>query len=488
MSTSSSSVNTATTLQNPQIIRINYPRPLIDRKPDEEPVSHPMSRIVINGAQPSAASATVPQIVSILNPTITNVITTGPSIANASMLSNAKKCTFHRQCLHIHSPQSQQTGQQQAQTISQIIQHHQFQLPLQTPPQHHSQMLQQQHQQQIRTNNAQISTSSTPNGAAVNRVSAQANRDAISTNISPQLNAALLQDRYLLLDLVDGSSFYKCIDIQTQKMLVCKIANNPCANLLTAHFRLDGHPNVNYLEKVIQNSAQSYLFFEPSQGDLHSHVRVRKRLRENEARRLFRQMCEVVKTCHEQGIVLRDLKLRKFVFADSERTQIKLESLEDAVVLDNPAEDSLQDKRGCPAYVSPEILRANTTYSGKAADMWSLGVILYTMLVGRYPFNDSEHASLFAKISRGIYVVPDCLSSKARCIIRALLRRDPDERITSEDVLYHPWLKQDDEYREVANTKSNSSSVDDQCVPEWYKNDELEAEVPSDGSSQYDMM
>ena len=65
------------------------------------------------------------------------------------------------------------------------------------------------------------------------------------------------------------------------------------------------------------------------------------------------------------------------------RTHLKLESLEDAVILDNPSEDLLQDKRGCPAYVSPEILRANTTYSGKAADMWSLGVILYTMLIGR---------------------------------------------------------------------------------------------------------
>lgn len=224
MSTSSSTVNTATTLQNPQIIRINYPRPLIDRKPDDEPVSHPISRNVMNGAQSSAMSATVPQIVSILNPTITSVITTGPSIANGGTLSNAKKCTFHRQCLHIQSPQSQQANQQQAQTVSQLIQHHQIQLPLQTPPQlqhHHPQLLQ---QQQIRINHAQISTSSSPNGAAaVNRASAQANRDAISTNISPQLNAALLQDRYLLLDLVDGSSFYKCIDIQTQKMLVCKV-------------------------------------------------------------------------------------------------------------------------------------------------------------------------------------------------------------------------------------------------------------------------
>lgn len=62
---------------------------------------------------------------------------------------------------------------------------------------------------------------------------------------------------------------------------------------------------------------------------------------------------------------------------------LKLETLEDAVVLNDPENDLLHDRRGCPAYVSPEILRAHTQYSGKAADMWSLGVILYTMLVGR---------------------------------------------------------------------------------------------------------
>ncbi|XP_055541867.1 tribbles homolog 2-like [Wyeomyia smithii] len=354
--------------------------------------------------------------------------------ASASAATNGpvnKKCPYHRQCYrNHHHPQQQQQ--------------------LQSPS-------------QVGTRRMAI----TVNGISPAALYPQ--RDAISTNVAPPLNAAVLAERYLLLDVVEGSSLYRCVDIKTKEELVCKIANNPCSNLLTAHFRLDGHTHVNFLHKVIQGNNQTYLFFAPSQGDLHSHVRVRKRLREPEARRLFRQMCEVVKICHEQGIVLRDLKLRKFVFADKERTHLKLESLEDAVVLDDASEDLLQDKRGCPAYVSPEILKANTTYSGKAADMWSLGVILYTMLVGRYPFNDSEHASLFAKISRGQFTVPDCLSSKARCMIRALLRREPEERIASEDVLFHSWLQHDDSRNQLTCvSRSNpSSQVDDQCVPEW---------------------
>lgn len=94
----------------------------------------------------------------------------------------------------------------------------------------------------------------------------------------------------------------------------------------------------------------------------------------------------------------------------------------------------------------------------------------------RYPFNDSEHASLFAKISRGQFTVPDCLSSKARCMIRALLRREPEERIASEDVLFHPWLQHDDTREQLqyvsrssgTGSGSGAANADDQCVPEWF--------------------
>lgn len=255
---------------------------------------------------------------------------------------------------------------------------------------------------------------------------------------------AIVADKYQLLEQVEGSSLYRCIDINTQEELVCKIVSRDSHSLVSAHYRLDSQPRISSLHEVLVGNRYLYLVFPKAHGDLHSYVRNRKRLRESEARRLFRQIAETVQVCHENGIVLRDLKLRKFVFADKEKTELKLESLEDAVVLEEPESDVLHDKRGCPAYVSPEILKAGSNYSGKAADMWSLGVILYTMLVGRYPFNDSEHANLFAKIQRCQFVVPDCLSSKARCLIRSLMRRDPAERLTSEDIFYHPWFAKED--------------------------------------------
>lgn len=105
------------------------------------------------------------------------------------------------------------------------------------------------------------------------------------------------------------------------------------------------------------------------------------------------------------------------------------------------SDDGVWRKHGYPAYVTPEVLLSRgARYSGRAADLWSLGIILYTLLVGRYPFQDSGPFGLFTKIIRGHFTVPDFVSSRARCLIRHLLRRDPNQRLEAADILLHPWF------------------------------------------------
>ena len=95
------------------------------------------------------------------------------------------------------------------------------------------------------------------------------------------------------------------------------VRNDPSGQaMLIAHNRVDGHPHINPLQEVIVGDKLSYLFFPPCSTDLHSYVRTRRRLREPHARILFRQIVSAVHEAHSKGLVLRDLKLRKFVFTD----------------------------------------------------------------------------------------------------------------------------------------------------------------------------
>ena len=147
---------------------------------------------------------------------------------------------------------------------------------------------------------------------------------------------------------------------------------------------------------------------------------------------------------------------------------MKLETLDDAHLIKD-MEDVLTDKHGCPAYVSPEILESTNGYSGKAADMWSLGVMLYTMLLGRYPFHDNEPSALFSKIRSGQFVVPDCISSKAKCLLRSVLRREPGERLSAQELLEHPWFCS--EFSTNSPLRVERSKGTDQLVPDLANDD-----------------
>ncbi|XP_043566769.1 tribbles homolog 3 [Chiloscyllium plagiosum] len=272
---------------------------------------------------------------------------------------------------------------------------------------------------------------------------------------------------YLLLNPTEANNCYRAIHTHTEQEYICKVfAMKRYSEVIAPYARLPPHPHVGQMAEVIAGDRKAYVLFQRGYGDMHSYVRTCKRLREEEAATLFRQMAEAVAHCHQHGIVLRDLKLRKFIFANRQRNKLRLENLDDACVLKGE-DDSLMDKHGCPAYVGPEILNTKQSYSGRAADVWSLGVVLYTMLVGRYPFQDMEPAALFSKIRRGLYTVPDHISPKAKCLIQCILRRNPAERLTASEILDHPWFSSN--FNMTFNSSSGPST--DQLVPDGYTED-----------------
>ena len=91
--------------------------------------------------------------------------------------------------------------------------------------------------------------------------------------------------------------------------------------------------------------------------------------------------------------------------------------------------------------MAPEILSNRGGY-GKAVDMWSLGVVLYVMLYGVYPFFHKSHHTLIKKIVTGYYIYPEKnnVSELAKNIVRRLLTIDPISRITAKECLHHPWM------------------------------------------------
>lgn len=174
--------------------------------------------------------------------------------------------------------------------------------------------------------------------------------------------------------------------------------------------------------------------------DLHSYVRTHKGLPEREAKSIFRSILSAVAHCHTHRIVLRDLRLGKIFFKKGSRTEVVIGDLDGAQVVSHAA-PFLSDRKGSPAFVSPEVL-VSQAFDGAAADMWALGVMLFILLTGTYPFQDTQLATLFQKIQQGHAAVhfPSGMSEAARDIIRSLLVREPHLRLTAAQVQADLWL------------------------------------------------
>ena len=126
---------------------------------------------------------------------------------------------------------------------------------------------------------------------------------------------------------------------------------------LEAYFILEGSECVYKFTEILIDESYCeepekqyvYAIYEPHYGDLHTYMKEKKRLDEPEARHIFKQCVQAVADCHDNGIIIRDIKLKKFVFVDAERTKVVLSNLEDCLVLDEDAtNDLIRSQQGCP--------------------------------------------------------------------------------------------------------------------------------------------
>ncbi|PNH09468.1 Serine/threonine-protein kinase atg1 [Tetrabaena socialis] len=203
------------------------------------------------------------------------------------------------------------------------------------------------------------------------------------------------------------------------------------------------HANIVGLLDLYKEPGKIFLVLEfCGGGDLAHHLTPRRGLRSRAAARdMLRQMAEGLKIMRQHNIIHRDLKPQNLLLSDTGPSPtLKIADFGFARSL-QPA-GLAETLCGSPLYMAPEVLQLHK-YDAKA-DLWSVGTILFELLAGKPPFNGANHLQLVQNIERGDAVLPEplarTLSPACRQLLHQLLRRNPVERISFDELFAHPFL------------------------------------------------
>jgi serine/threonine protein kinase len=229
------------------------------------------------------------------------------------------------------------------------------------------------------------------------------------------------------------------------------------------------HPNIVKFYESIDTNKTINLVMEHVKGkSMYSYLKAQKyrRVDEREAKSIFRQLVEAVAYLHKQNIAHRDLKPDNILIEDSGAAQSGLgsfggfvSSAEHRVKLIDfgfsigvSVDKKLRTFCGTPSFMAPEIV-SKKDYCGKQADVWALGVILYSMLFGRTPFRAENERELYRKIAKAQFYFPDevyktteefkdlRVSAQAKGLIKKILVLQGDQRLNCQDILRDEWLR-----------------------------------------------
>ena len=170
-------------------------------------------------------------------------------------------------------------------------------------------------------------------------------------------------------------------------------------------------------------------------GDLLSYIKKRGKLTEQVAKFIFKQIVLSLQYIHSHNIVHRDIKLDNILIDLDNNIKICDFGVSKIVKKGEP----MMEQCGTPAYIAPEIL-LNKGYEGFGVDIWSAGVVLYAMLGGTVPFKGNNIDELHDLIIKGEFKPLKDISPDATHLIKSILEVDPKKRISTKDILVHPWL------------------------------------------------
>ena len=195
------------------------------------------------------------------------------------------------------------------------------------------------------------------------------------------------------------------------------------------------HQNIVQQYAIIETDTTIYIISEYcSGGELFDYIVSKRKLYEVEACRIYQQLISGLEYLHKQRICHRDLKPENLLFDSKHNLKIA-----DFGLSNDYHKGKLSTPCGSPCYAAPEMVTGRK-YGGMSVDIWSSGIVLYTMVCGFLPFEDDNQNILFRKIAKGLFSLPSFLSQSCKDLLKKILVTDPKKRFGFEEIKHHPWF------------------------------------------------
>ncbi|OHT07931.1 CAMK family protein kinase [Tritrichomonas foetus] len=255
---------------------------------------------------------------------------------------------------------------------------------------------------------------------------------------------------YVCTDVLGAGSFstvYKCYDQQTKKEYAIKVCPRSLFDNEKEYVRFQRemvimtyleHENIISLHDSFADDANFYLVGNLCKGgELTNYIGKSTPMDEEVAKEIFGQIVNAVLYLHSHDIVHRDLKPQNIMFTEFPKVKLGDFGLSESTVNEKVTNHFC----GSVCFTSPECLKG-IKHDPKKSDIWSLGVILYSMVVGTHPWNTNNENLMRRNILRAKYTVPRFVSKECADLIRKMMTLNTENRITIDKIINHQWFNE----------------------------------------------